>query len=66
MNDEEEKDADARFLEQLEDFEDEFLKEYRLKRLEEMRKALENMYVFSYISYNLNCIFIMTIFILLY
>jgi len=43
LNDEEEKDADARFLEQLEDFEDEFLKEYRLKRLEEMRKALENI-----------------------
>lgn len=43
LNDEEEKDADEKFLEELEDFEDEFLKEYRLKRLEEMRKALENI-----------------------
>ncbi|XP_005095941.1 phosducin-like protein [Aplysia californica] len=40
LNDEEEKDADAEFLAQLEDLEDEFLKEYRLKRIEEMRHAL--------------------------
>jgi len=40
LNDEEEKDADAELLAQLEDLEDEFLKEYRAKRIEEMRHAL--------------------------
>ena len=29
---------------ELEDFEDEFLKEYRQKRIEEMRTALNNVY----------------------
>ena len=43
LNDEEEKDADAELLAQLEDLEDEFLKEYRAKRIEEMRHALAEM-----------------------
>jgi len=37
---------DQEFLEQIAELEDEFLKEYRLKRIEEMRHALENVYVF--------------------
>ncbi|BFZ08823.1 hypothetical protein BsWGS_11862 [Bradybaena similaris] len=40
LNDEQEKNEDEKFLAELEELEDEFLKEYRLKRLEEMRKAL--------------------------
>ncbi|CAG5127766.1 unnamed protein product [Candidula unifasciata] len=40
LNDEEEKNEDQKFLEELDELEDEFLKEYRLKRIEEMRKAL--------------------------
>lgn len=40
LNDEQEKHEDEKFLEELEELEDEFLKEYRLKRIEEMRKAL--------------------------
>lgn len=43
LDDEREKQKDEEFMEQFEDFEDEFLKEYRQKRIEEMRKALENV-----------------------
>lgn len=43
LDDEREKNNDERFLEELENFEDEFLKEYRQKRIEEMRLALQNM-----------------------
>lgn len=47
MEEEKEKEKDQRFMEQihleLEEFEDEFLKEYRNKRIEEMRRAIENM-----------------------
>ena len=46
LNDEDEKKADDDFLEQLSELEDEFLRDYRLQRIEEMRKALETMYVF--------------------
>lgn len=46
MDDEKEKEKDAEFLEQLEkefdEFEEQFLKDYRQKRLEELRKAVEN------------------------
>ena len=49
LDDEKEKEKDAALMEQLErelgDFEDEFLKEYRQKRIEEMRTALNNVYV---------------------
>ena len=41
-----ERTKDQEFLEQIAELEDEFLKEYRLKRIEEMRHALENVYVF--------------------
>lgn len=43
LNDEEEKKKDEAFMQQLEDIEDEFLKEYRQKRIEEMRRALETV-----------------------
>lgn len=43
LNDEKEKVQDDEFLAELEDLEDEFLKEYRLQRIEEMRKALASM-----------------------
>lgn len=47
LDDEREKEKDAALMEQLEreldDFEDEFLKEYRQKRIEEMRKAIQNV-----------------------
>ena len=47
LDDEKEKEKDAALMEQLErelyDFEDEFLKEYRQKRIEEMRTALNNV-----------------------
>ncbi|GFR95510.1 phosducin-like protein [Elysia marginata] len=43
LNDQEEKDEDDKLLQELEDLEDEFLKEYRLKRIEEMRHALAEM-----------------------
>ena len=46
LNDEMEQKEDEKFLEALEDLEDEFLSEYRLQRIEEMRKALESMYVY--------------------
>lgn len=48
-DDEKEKEKDAAFMQQLEEefdeFEEEFLKEYRQKRLEEIRKSVENTYV---------------------
>ncbi|KAK3769709.1 hypothetical protein RRG08_004958 [Elysia crispata] len=40
LNDQQEKEEDDKLLQELEDLEDEFLKEYRLKRIEEMRHAL--------------------------
>lgn len=40
LNDEQEKNADEELLAQLEDLDDDFLKEYREQRIEEMRKAL--------------------------
>lgn len=43
LNDQEEKEEDEKLLQELEDLEDEFLKEYRLKRIEEMRHALAEM-----------------------
>ncbi|XP_061186512.1 phosducin-like protein [Saccostrea echinata] len=43
LDDEREKENDEKFLEELESFEDEFLKEYRQKRIEEMRLALQNI-----------------------
>lgn len=43
LDDEKEKQKDDEFMEQFEDFEDEFLQAYRQKRIEEMRKALENV-----------------------
>ncbi|CAL1534546.1 unnamed protein product [Lymnaea stagnalis] len=43
LNDEKEKEEDEQFLAELEDIEDEFIKEYRLLRIEEMRKALSNL-----------------------
>lgn len=47
LDDEIEKEKDAAFMQKLEDefdeFEEEFLKEYRAKRLEELRKATENV-----------------------
>ncbi|GFO01927.1 phosducin-like protein [Plakobranchus ocellatus] len=43
LNDEKEKEEDDKLLQELEDLEDEFLKEYRLKRIEEMRHALAEM-----------------------
>ena len=54
QNDEEaERTKDQQFLEQISELEDEFLKEYRLKRIEEMRRAVENMYVFVACSLNI-------------
>lgn len=51
MDDEKEKEKDAEFLEQLEkefdEFEEQFLKDYRQKRLEELRKAVENTPTFG-------------------
>ena len=51
LDDEREAQKDQQFLEEIErelaDFEDEYLKEYRRKRIEEMRKAVEAMYVLS-------------------
>ncbi|KAK3101251.1 hypothetical protein FSP39_002166 [Pinctada imbricata] len=46
LDDEKEKKEDEKLMEELqslEDYEDEFLKEYRQKRIEEMRKALQNV-----------------------
>lgn len=43
LNDEQEKKEDERFLEALSELDDEFLAEYRLRRIEEMRKSLGNM-----------------------
>ena len=43
LDDEREKQKDEEFMEQFEELDDEFLKEYRQKRIEEMRKALENV-----------------------
>lgn len=43
LDDEKEKQKDEEFMEQLEDFEDEFLKAYRQKRIEEMRRTLANV-----------------------
>ncbi|XP_050414387.1 phosducin-like protein [Patella vulgata] len=43
LDDEIEKQKDDDFLQELEELEDDFLKEYRLKRLEEMRKVLEDV-----------------------
>ncbi|KAI8771713.1 phosducin-like protein [Biomphalaria glabrata] len=43
LNDEQEKKEDEEFLADLEGIEDEFFKEYRLKKLEEMRKAMANL-----------------------
>ena len=43
LNDEEEQKEDEKFLEALGEIEDEFLSEYRLRRIEEMRKALESV-----------------------
>ncbi|XP_062608899.1 phosducin-like protein isoform X2 [Saccostrea cucullata] len=43
LDDEREKENDEKFLEELESMEDEFLKEYRQKRIEEMRLALQNI-----------------------
>ena len=47
LDDDKEKDKDDAFMSQLmnelEDMEDEFLREYRQKRIEEMRHAMENM-----------------------
>lgn len=42
LNDEEEKKKDEEFLQQLEQLDDEFLKQYRQKRIEEMRRALDD------------------------
>lgn len=41
LNDEEEKKKDEEFIKQLEDIDDEFLRQYRQKRIEEMRRALD-------------------------
>ena len=46
LNDEMEQKEDEKFLQELEELGDEFLSEYRLRRLEEMRKALEAVYVY--------------------
>lgn len=46
LDDEREKQKDELFLQELQELEDEFLIEYREKRLEEMRRALENVWVF--------------------
>ncbi|KAH9489382.1 hypothetical protein Btru_056944 [Bulinus truncatus] len=43
LNDDKEKEEDEQFLAELEELEDEFFKKYRLKKLEEMRKALANL-----------------------
>ncbi|XP_033746488.1 phosducin-like protein [Pecten maximus] len=43
LDDEKEKQKDEELLQELEELEDDFLKEYRMKRLEEMRKALQNV-----------------------
>lgn len=43
LNDEQEKKEDERFLEALSELDDEFLAEYRLRRIEEMRKSLGNI-----------------------
>lgn len=43
LDDEREKENDDKLLQELESFEDEFLKEYRQKRIEEMRIALQNV-----------------------
>lgn len=49
LDEEREKEKDAALMQQLErefdDFEDEFLKEYRQKRIEEMRRAMNNVFV---------------------
>jgi hypothetical protein len=45
LDDEREKDEDRKIMEELENFEDEFMKEYRQKRIEEMRLALQNVSV---------------------
>lgn len=49
-DDQKEKEADAKLLEELGELEDEFLKEYRLKRLEEMRKITENVPKFGKVT----------------
>ncbi|RUS73429.1 hypothetical protein EGW08_018804 [Elysia chlorotica] len=43
LNDQQEKEEDDKLLQELGDLEDEFLKEYRLKRINEMRHALAEM-----------------------
>ena len=47
LDEEKEKEKDERFMEQieleLEEFEDEFIKEYRNKRIEEMRRAMDSV-----------------------
>ncbi|OWF53223.1 phosducin-like protein [Mizuhopecten yessoensis] len=43
LDDEKEKQKDEQFLQELEELDDEFIKEYRMKRLEEMRKALQSV-----------------------
>ncbi|XP_060063817.1 phosducin-like protein [Ylistrum balloti] len=43
LDDEKEKQKDEELLQELEELDDDFLKEYRMKRLEEMRKALQNV-----------------------
>lgn len=43
LSDEKEEKEDEKFLEELGDIDDEFMTEYRLRRIEEMRKALQNI-----------------------
>lgn len=42
LNEEEEKKKDEKFLQELEELDDEFIKQYRQKRIEEMRRALDD------------------------
>ena len=42
MNDEEEKSKDDEFLQSLQEVDDDVLTEYRLRRIEEMRKMFED------------------------
>lgn len=43
LNDEEEKQKDEKFVQELEELDDDFLRQYRQKRIEEMRRALDDV-----------------------
>ena len=49
LNDDEEKQKDDKFLQELEQIDDDFLRQYRQKRIEEMRRALDETPKFGHV-----------------